>query len=1065
MKCTRRSFLVGSSFAAIFAGSPSLAGLRLHGTSGASVFNNGRSQGQSTTPNLSGDFPFLNLLKRGSSWLGRDSFNSNSPVNPLWLDTDGYPLASALSGTNGVFVLVTLPPQASFTGNIQVMWDVTGAGPSDVVSLQVANMATTPVSGSLSSTGNGTNFTYVFTPLYSPGNSFNLSILSLGGTAHLQNFRVVFAGTNATLLAQGKFFNPQFLSVLQQAKFGVWRFMDWLSVNGGNVTTWATRKSLGYICWSDPEWRASLMGGVTTNSGNDYSLTSLGSYAWPGYSSGAPIDKQTMHIRFNADATLVQNNQASGNPGGGTLTISGVPGTATFGWTSHPLANGDIVAVGTGFDGGNPLQNTDKGTNFYVVNSAANTFQIALTAGGTAITSTSVGGGHVSVTKMPTLNLNGSGKLPIRAAGAIPAVGSTQVPAATISAGAIQLYGTMVFDTDLQTWMLHGASNALFSTGLDNQVPIEVCFQLCKELGAHPHWSTPEYTLDPPTDYATSLATYNQSNNPGWMVPHFEPGNEVWNTVTQITNVATAKSFAHWGAAATNQVNDWYAMVLSIMGQGVASIYGLGNLGTTYEMMCGVQTDGGLSLTTGLYDARLTAPLYVSSGPTRSGYTRSSAVGWTSAVLPATYVSPAMRGAIGELQNAWGYYVSNVGNPTAQLANLNAFVDTLASNATGTATFSSGSPTIGWTTGNVMSASLGSLVVQFNGGTLPSNIPANTNLFVSNIVAGVSFQVALTSGGSVINANANGSSTVKYAPYSFTNDYFAFRYQGWKTWAAGLGVNKMFAYEGGYSPDLVTNTNADWSAQVTAATKASSCVLTVTNTNSNDGINVTGVGSNQAGNPAEIGMILPLFFATGMTQLNCLSSDQNGGVTFANGSASISWASNILIANQCVQFRPSGNLPSNITANTTYFVISTGLSSSAFQISATRGGTAITMTGGGSGVGIDTGWRVTAVGVGGANNVTIDVDSTAFGTYTANSGFVFFLGSNAMVKAFRIATLLSATDLQTLTTANYNNFAAQGGLFPSQYQFAGSGSIWFVIQPDVWGTQSQAFAAIAAYNH
>jgi hypothetical protein len=65
---------------------------------------------------------------------------------------------------------------------------------------------------------------------------------------------------------------------------------------------------------------------------------------------------------------------------------------------------------------------------------------------------------------------------------------------------------------------------------------------------------------------------------------------------------------------------------------------------------------------------------------------------------------------------------------------------------------------------------------------------------------------------------------------------------------------------------------------------------------------------------------------------------------------------------------------------------------------------------------------------------------------------------------FRTAVLLNATDMQSLTIDNYNNFTGAGGLFPSQYELSGTDNIWSCIQPDIWGTQSGEFAAIAVYN-
>lgn len=72
------------------------------------------------------------------------------------------------------------------------------------------------------------------------------------------------------------------------------------------------------------------------------------------------------------------------------------------------------------------------------------------------------------------------------------------------------------------------------------------------------------------------------------------------------------------------------------------------------------------------------------------------------------------------------------------------------------------------------------------------------------------------------------------------------------------------------------------------------------------------------------------------------------GVTFTNGSASIS-ATNTMVSGQVVSFTTSGGLPTGLSTSTPYYVSATGLSGSAFQVSATNGGGVITMGSAGSG--------------------------------------------------------------------------------------------------------------------
>jgi hypothetical protein len=71
-------------------------------------------------------------------------------------------------------------------------------------------------------------------------------------------------------------------------------------------------------------------------------------------------------------------------------------------------------------------------------------------------------------------------------------------------------------------------------------------------------------------------------------------------------------------------------------------------------------------------------------------------------------------------------------------------------------------------------------------------------------------------------------------------------------------------------------------------------------------------------------------------------------VTFSNGSAVIS-ATNSFTVGQAVKFTTTGSLPTNFNTSTIYYVISTSLSSSQFEVATSKGGTAVTAGSAGSG--------------------------------------------------------------------------------------------------------------------
>jgi hypothetical protein len=113
----------------------------------------------------------------------------------------------------------------------------------------------------------------------------------------------------------------------------------------------------------------------------------------------------------------------------------------------------------------------------------------------------------------------------------------------------------------------------------------------------------------------------------------------------------------------------------------------------------------------------------------------------------------------------------------------------------------------------------------------------------------------------------------------------------------------------------------------------------------------SGSSGIQVVNGSSAGAITLSGFVTSPTGTGDAFSTANtasGTATFTNSSASISYT-NTFVAGQKVYFTTNGTLPTNFTASTIYYVISTGLSGSAFEVSATLGGSAITAGSAGSG--------------------------------------------------------------------------------------------------------------------
>lgn len=131
---------------------------------------------------------------------------------------------------------------------------------------------------------------------------------------------------------------------------------------------------------------------------------------------------------------------------------------------------------------------------------------------------------------------------------------------------------------------------------------------------------------------------------------------------------------------------------------------------------------------------------------------------------------------------------------------------------------------------------------------------------------------------------------------------------------------------------------ADAAAPVAQTTRVQSVVA---GTNNTAGANWTFIGSLSTGTGSPGNTI----FQNGFTGVN-----SNSTVTISNASpAIITWASHGLVPGQVIQFTTTGALPTGLSLATNYYVIAAGLTSGAFEVSATNGGAAVNTSSAGSG--------------------------------------------------------------------------------------------------------------------
>jgi len=576
----------------------------------ATGFNGGKSQINFNFPGgNSGEYPFLNLLKSAGTWRYA---TGNGMVDPRDLDSNGYP---TIIRNGGQYLVTFIPSRTARPGNYVLTWAGNGT-----IYIPSNN---TLVSGSKTSTGGSGRYVFSTTDT-----QLVIGIQSIG-SPRITNMQLYHVADTADIQA-GKVFGAQFKARLSQGNLAVYRFLNWQYGNTSNLTTWATRKPVGYVSYGGQELRASLCAGITTNSGDDFSAT-LG--------AGAPIDKQTVIFKFSASKTFPKTSITFG------------PGSVIV-WKAHGLKLNDPVGFG-GTTLPSPL--TQSG-NYYVSNVIdSNTIQVSAAPRGTIMALSGSASNDCFGNRQPTLSLNSTAKVPLK-----DPSGSTLGTSNSPLSGA---WATAVYDATLESWLMFGGGPSTGDAGLSAGVPPEICVQLCAEMGAHPYFVLPALAADPLTDFAGSLATYIRDNGPAWMIPRFEGCNELWNFAYGFNQFgyAVAKANAYgWGPDCHN----WMGKVMSILGQAVSKVYS--NNRARYQVLCGVQT-AVFSSVPKSQNPRLTSDKFVAAGG-------SPAANWVTHVCCAQYIAPTLFGGSSagaqELALAAAYAGGNQSAPSTYVAGL-----------------------------------------------------------------------------------------------------------------------------------------------------------------------------------------------------------------------------------------------------------------------------------------------------------------------------------------------------------------------------------------------------------
>ncbi len=604
----------------------------------AASFNGGRSQTNLNVLQTGGEYPFLNVVKTCANFAYASAPNKDALVDPSTYDENGYPTSIQ---TGGYYALTFVP--SSWVGqSLTVQWD--GGG-------QIKVPGTSPIGTTTSSNGSTNNS---ITCTCAAQSIFVGAISTSASPNHIKNIRISLTGTETTLLNSGEVFRPAYKNRLLEAGFGVLRFLDWMSNNTTNMTDWASRKPISYVSYNAPEYRNTastgrpkLFCGLTGGSTNAYTITGNGDGV---PSSGAPVHMQMMQLGFNRDSSATITAAVSSSTST-VLTISTATGMSTFNSIGETVVINGVEGAWESMNGTWTVSAASAGSVTVNFNSSA------LTPGGLAGTFPRLH--HLTA----TLSLNGTTAKPIKNwQGSDLSPGANSNPMAYNYNSTLQIYGTVIFDSALDCWMLMGGNYAQGQMGLVNGVPPEICLQLAAEIGAHPWFISPRFALDAPTDFIPSLAAYVIANAPQWMIPRYETPNEVFNTAFpfQNGNYGANKASVRWASADFTKSHGYWT---SILGQAVATAYGVSQADVKtqgrYQLICGVQTYG----TPSVFNQNLSSAAYVGQAAAPpSGYSKTVGVAegwrWTTHICvaqyfnPSDYTSPEETAAVAAYQTA-----------------------------------------------------------------------------------------------------------------------------------------------------------------------------------------------------------------------------------------------------------------------------------------------------------------------------------------------------------------------------------------------------------------------------
>lgn len=650
----------------------------------------------------SGDFPFMDAIKMHQGWDYRDN---SGPLAPDEKDANGWPIGG--TGTweakGGAYGVLYVPTQAQRSGRWVATW-TPGPGKEILTASTISSIVGTTTSGR-----------YEFIP-----DDPRVLIGIKSGTITDLKF---FHNGDETALNNGTIFATKFTDTLLNARAGVVRCMDWGPANTGSTTTWDNRKPVSYFSYAAQESRPNLYVGSTGGSGDNYTVASVpGTYVYGGGASY--VDKQIAIVKFDRSSTGTAPTLSIGaGPAktiitywAGTLTSGRRPAAGLYGLLIYDATidawmkwggdtNGSFLVNGVPpemcfelgkaigahpymvlpYMAADPLSDWASGWYTYVRDNGPS-WMIPRLEGPNELWHSS------NITEFPGTGFAWA-KENIRNA---------------VSAGA--------FTANAVTFDFSGGVGALGTTTINFTAP-------------HP-WSVGDSVFI--TGFTGSNVTGFNNSNPFVL--------EVPSATSIKINFAPNQNTAVWSSGGTAQGSSnfnrsWYGRVMAQLGQVASTVYS-GNR-ARYWVIAGVQTVG----TTNAQTEVLASTSYFITNGVR-------AYDWVTHIANAQYWNPTNYNTLDDVRLSYDYFFTHAGNPSAQDADMVAFIGTGGMTALD-ATYNT------WATwANSFGPSIG--MTGYEGGYSPDYSASNTTSPVTGATVTSGTTVDLT----LATTSVNGTSAV-----------------------------------------------------------------------------------------------------------------------------------------------------------------------------------------------------------------------------------------------------------------------------------------------------------------